>query len=173
MFIAHLPAGYIASKLLYPRFRHHGVGLKNFMWAGIGGALVPDVDLLYFYLLDHRQHHHHSYITHFPMLWIALVAISSAWLSWGRSKDAAALACIFSFNGLFHMFLDTIVGDIWWLAPFVDRPFAFFSVPAVHHPWWLNFILHWSFALELTFVFTATYLLLKSVKAKGETSIQE
>lgn len=45
--------------------------------------------------------------------------------------------------------LDSVVGDIWWFAPFVDRPFALFTVPALYKPWWLNFFLHWSFALEL------------------------
>lgn len=50
---------------------------------------------------------------------------------------------------LLHMVQDSVVGDIWWFAPFIDRPFALFTVPALHTPWWLNFLLHWSFALEL------------------------
>jgi inner membrane protein len=47
------------------------------------------------------------------------------------------------------MLLDSIVGDIWWFAPFVDKSFALFTVPALYHPWWLNFVLHWTFLLEL------------------------
>jgi len=120
MFIAHLPAGYVGSKLLFSRFEHYGVKQKDFLWAGISGAIVPDLDLLYFYLLDHRQHHHHSYFTHFPILWACLVLISTAWLAWGKSKALAVLTAIFSLNGMFHMVLDTVVGDIWWFAPFVD-----------------------------------------------------
>lgn len=48
-----------------------------------------------------------------------------------------------------HLLLDTFVGDIWWGAPFYDQPLALFSVPARFSPWWLNFVLHWSFAVEL------------------------
>jgi len=51
--------------------------------------------------------------------------------------------------GVLHMLLDSIVGDIWWFAPFVDQAYALFNVPARYQPWWLNFLLHWSFALEL------------------------
>jgi inner membrane protein len=78
----------------------------------------------------------------------------------------AALAVIFSLNGLLHMVLDTVVGDIWWFAPFVDKPYAFFTVPAVYKPWWLNFILHWSFALELAFVLVAIYVWRRSSNTK-------
>ncbi|EFA5024753.1 TPA: metal-dependent hydrolase, partial [Escherichia coli] len=28
-------------------------------------------------------------------------------------------------------------------------------ITAVHHPWWLNFLLHWSFLLELALVVAA------------------
>ena len=158
MFIAHIPAGYISSRLLFSRFQRYGITLGNFLWAGICGAVFPDADLLYFYLMDHRQHPHHSYLTHFPLLWACLALISVAWLYLGRTKDRAVLALIFSLNGLLHMVLDTIVGDIRWLAPFSDRAYALFTVPAVYQPWWLNFFLHWSFGLELLLVLIALYL---------------
>jgi hypothetical protein len=35
---------------------------------------------------------------------------------------------------LLHLVLDSIVGDIWWLAPFVDRRYSLFTVPAVYGP---------------------------------------
>jgi inner membrane protein len=57
-----------------------------------------------------------------------------------------------------HLCLDSIVGDIWWLAPFVDRPFSLFTVPALYQPWWLNFLLHWSFGLELGLVVWAVFV---------------
>ncbi len=57
-----------------------------------------------------------------------------------------------------HMLLDSIVGDIWWFAPFVDQPYALFTVEAVYKPWWLNFILHWSFAIEIGILLWALYL---------------
>jgi inner membrane protein len=155
MFIAHLPTGYAISVLLFPRFQNHGIRRKAFLCAGIFGATVPDADLLYFYLADHRQHHHHSYITHFPVLWLGLLSIAAAWMFLERAPRWAALALVFSLNGLLHVVLDTVVGDIWWFAPFIDKPYAFFTVPDIYKPWWLNFILHWSFALELILILFA------------------
>lgn len=158
MFIGHLPAGFITSKILFPHFASRGVASKMFVGAGILGAIAPDLDMLYFYLVDHRQHHHHTYWPHFPIVWIILLLISTAWFYSGRGENRAILAIVFSFNGLIHMLLDSIVGDIWWLAPFVDKPFAFFTVPALYKPWWLNFLFHWSFALEIAVVVCALYL---------------
>ena len=149
MFIAHLPAGYIFSKYSLPFFKKHRINPWYFIAAGIAGALTPDLDMLYFYFVDQRQHHHHTYWSHYPIVWFSLLCVSMVWLRWASTKRYSVLALIFSFNGFIHMLLDTVVGDIWWFAPFVDKPFALFSVPSVYKPWWLNFILHWTFLLEL------------------------
>jgi hypothetical protein len=123
--------------------------------AGMAGAIAPDFDLAYFYLVDERQHHHHTYFTHFPVLWIALLTISFVWLRSARYQFMPAVAFVFSLNGLAHMALDSIVGDIAWLAPWSMRLYSLFEVPHFYQPWWLNFILHWSFAAEAVLVFCA------------------
>ncbi|TAN48588.1 MAG: metal-dependent hydrolase [Methylococcaceae bacterium] len=161
MIIGHAPSGYITAKLLLGRFAERGVSPTWFLIAGIGGALAPDLDMIYFHLVDHRQHHHHTYFPHFPILWLCMLALSFAWLRLNHASKGAALAFVFCVGGFIHMILDSIVGDIWWLAPFVDRPFAMFTVPSLYHPWWLNFILHWSFALELLLWLWALLLLRK------------
>lgn len=164
MIIGHLPAGYIASRLLFPRIGHHGVAWKSFLLAGMFGAIAPDLDMIYFHLIDHRQHHHHTYWSHFPLVWISLLLVSTAWFYSCHERRFSLLAIVFSFNGFIHMLLDTIVGDIWWFAPFVDKPFAFFVVPSLYKPWWLNFLLHWSFALELLVLAWALYLWRRGTK---------
>jgi len=153
MIIGHLPAGCIVSVWLFPRLRHCGVGFKAFLLAGLLGAVAPDIDMLYFHWVDHRQHHHHTYATHFPIVWAALCAISIAWWLASKRTGRATLAVVFSLNGFIHILLDSVVGDVWWGAPFFDTgPFALASVPARFSPWWLNFMLHWSFGLELALV---------------------
>lgn len=166
MFIAHLPAGYISSALLCRRLKLSGANARKFMAFGTLGAIAPDLDIFYFYLIDQRQHNHHSYFTHFPLLWAALLLCSVIWLYKSRSKSLAALAVIFSFNGLVHMILDTVVGAIQWFAPFIDRYFAFFPITARYHPWWLNFILHWSFLLEIGILVIAILLYRKQSNDK-------
>ncbi|WP_028444793.1 metal-dependent hydrolase [Chitinimonas koreensis] len=146
MFVAHLPSGYLLSTQLLNRLRNPAVPTGIIVAAGMLGAVAPDFDLLYFYLVDQRQTHHHQYFSHWPLCWIALTLIAAAALRWSRH---ALPLLAFDLGGLLHMALDTLVGDIWWFAPLLDRPFALFSVPALYQPWWLNFILHWSFAVEL------------------------
>jgi inner membrane protein len=158
MFIGHLPAGFITAKLLFPRFAVCSVSHKTFLFWGMLGAIAPDIDMLYFYLIDHRQHHHHSYFTHFPILWLLLLLTSILWFRLSLQRKKATLAVIFSLGGFIHMFLDSIVGDIWWFMPFVDEPFALARVPAIYKPWWLNFLLHWSFGIEIMVVCWAIYL---------------
>jgi inner membrane protein len=158
MIIGHAPAGYIISRLLLPCFKVKRLSAKTFLWVGVIGALAPDIDMLYFHLIDQRQHHHHTYVTHFPILWLTLLICSVIWFSIAKNKGNAALATLFSINGLIHMVFDTIVGDIWWFAPFIDKPFVFFTVPALYTPWWLNFLLHGSFGIEVTITIFAFYL---------------
>ena len=158
MIIGHLPAGYIASTLLSQRFAITGVKRTAIIWAGLLGAIAPDFDMLYFHFVDQRQHHHHTYWTHYPVVWAAALLASLAWLVLAKRSLRAVIAVIVSLNGFIHLLLDTIVGDIWWLAPIVDRPYALFKVAALYQPWWLNFVLHWAFALELVLLAWAVYL---------------
>jgi len=149
MFIAHLPTGYILSNIVKKRSGLKHANLKLFMMFGMMGAIAPDLDMFYFYLVDHRQHHHHSYLTHYPIIWFSLLSLSAVWYRVAIDKANAILALVFTANGCLHLVLDTLVGDIWWFAPFIDKPYALFTVAARYQPWWLNFILHWSFLLEL------------------------
>ena len=130
----------------------------RFLWAGAIGAIAPDFDLAYFYLVDGRQHNHHSYVTHYPVIWIAAMLVCACWWRADRARPWAALAGVFALGGITHMVLDSIVGDIAWLAPFSHEYFSLSHVEAIFEPWWLNFILHWSFALELLLVALAVYV---------------
>ncbi|BEV71209.1 metal-dependent hydrolase [Paludibacterium sp. THUN1379] len=147
MFIAHLPAGYLLTVRLYAHLCPQ-LNWRLFLCVGLFGAIAPDLDLLYGYLIDQGRVHHHRYPSHWPVSWGLLLLLASRWLHWRRSV-AAMLLLIFSLNGLLHLLLDSVVGDIWWLAPWLDRPFALATVSARYQPWWLNFLLHWSFLLEL------------------------
>lgn len=165
MFIAHLPAGYLASRALHRLYRGASIPVRRFVLAGTAGALAPDGDLLWFYLVDHGRHHHHAYPTHYPLLWIALLLLG---LLANALKPAGAglLLLVFVCNGLLHMGLDTVAGDIRWLAPFDDRAWSLVSVPAHYEPWWLNFVLHWTFLIELLITLAAAYMLRQS-SARG------
>ena len=158
MFLAHLPAGYLCGIQLRDRFPGSGLSAKAIMLTALAGGLAPDLDLFYFYLIDQRQTHHHLYWPHFPLLWAALAALAMGWYRWVRPQAAAALACVFSVSALVHTALDTVVGDIHWLAPFLYGPLSLFTVPARYQPWWLNFLLHWTIVFEFAVVLAAVFV---------------
>jgi inner membrane protein len=169
VFIAHAPSGYIVAQKLIAFYRERDLPLPSRAIIAIAmlGALAPDFDLLYGYLWDHGQTHHHRYWTHWPIVWFALSGFWVAGFYMCRARWAWGMA-LFCACGCLHIVLDTLVGDIWWLAPFQDRPYALFTVPARFSPWWLNFFLHWSFAAELAICAWAATLWL--AKRRNESS---
>jgi hypothetical protein len=149
MFIAHAPAGYILGVSLARRLTRFGIAPRVLILACVLGALAPDLDMLYFYLVDNRQTHHHKYFTHWRIVWLGLTLLGALWAGFARQKARPLTALLFCVSAVIHLILDTLVGDIWWLAPFGDKSYVLFVVPALFKPWWLSFILHWSFAVEL------------------------
>ena len=149
MIIGHLPSGYILSKLLTNRVVGNGINSRRLTITGITGAIAPDFDWLYYFSIGNEQHLHHTYWTHYPIVWAGLLLLFSAWYRWISNNPSVLLGVVFSAAGLMHMVLDSIVGDIMWFAPFNNESYALFSVPELYKPWWLNYILHWTFSLEL------------------------
>lgn len=123
MITAHAPAGYIGAQLLY-RLKPATVSARAWSLYGVASGLLPDIDMLWFYLVDHGHVHHHRYPTHWPLLW--LLALVGALHYWRKTRrPAAAVALLVAVNGMVHMLLDSIVGDIFWLMPWCDTPFSF------------------------------------------------
>ncbi len=155
MFIAHLPAGYIMARRLAPRLAPDAPQARRLMAVCLVAAVLPDIDLLYFYLVDGRQTLHHDYWTHIPAFWllstgaaVTLFRIARAPVPW--PAVAGLLAGVF-----LHLALDTVTGGIAWLYPYHTGSIVLVDVPA-RFGWWVwNFVLHWSFVLELAVVIWA------------------
>ncbi len=154
MIIGHAPAGYVLSTLLIRRFSlSTKVPCHILLTAGTLGALVPDLDMLYFHFVDGRQHHHHSYFTHFPIVWAALLLLSACWFFPAQRKAGPIVVMIFS------IWCSTASLEIYGgLHQLIMCFFSLVTVPALYKPWWLNFMLHWSFLLELGVVIWALAL---------------
>lgn len=165
MLIAHLPAGYLVAQ------GFNSLKVKGIVPVALLGSIFPDLDMFYFYLVDNRQHHHHSYWTHFPSIWILLVVFSACWLYFRRQSKAAALMLVFSISGFIHLLLDSIMGDIPWLAPYSPKFYALFTVPANYKPWWMSFILHWTFLFELGIILAAIILFIRNRKRRKMPSV--
>lgn len=165
MLTAHAAAGYVVAKL----FTHlKPQQLSNRCWAmfGLTSGLLPDIDMLYFYWVDLGKVHHHRYISHWPIFWLVWLIISYFYWRKRPQQTYAALALLLGINGCIHLFLDTLVGDIWLFMPWIDKSFAFFTVPALYKPWYWNFILHWSFTFEISVWLLAIFMFFRTTKTK-------
>lgn len=107
-------------------------------------------------------------MTHWPILWLGLAVLAAGWLTCAKRSKAAMLGLVFALGGVLHVILDSLVGDIWWFAPFIDQPYALFTVPATFQPWWLNFLLHWSFAVELAICLWALVVCRRRAKVRSQ-----
>ncbi|HEX2206900.1 MAG TPA: metal-dependent hydrolase [Longimicrobium sp.] len=129
-------------------------------WAlGMIASVLPDLDLLWFYFVDHRRQVHHAYLPHLPLAWTALFAAAALVLWMGRVDRLVWLGMlVFGANVMLHQVLDTTAGGIRWLWPFSEAEFAMAHVEARYQPWYLNFILHWTFVLEVAILAAALWV---------------
>jgi len=160
MFIGHLPAGYLATTLLLDRAAVPAPARRRLLVVGLIASVLPDLDLLWFYTLGQRRQVHHAYLPHLPLA-CAVFFATAALLPWiARARREAWIPwTIAAVNVFLHLLLDTTAGGIRWLWPFSDAEFALGHVPARHDPWVLNFVLHWTFALEILLVAAVLALL--------------
>ncbi len=78
MFIGHIPAGYLVSYSIIKLIKNPNLSAHNtnqLLFIGIIAAAFPDISLFYFYLIDNRQHLHHSYWTHIPFYWAIMSSL--------------------------------------------------------------------------------------------------
>ncbi len=136
MFIAHLPAGYLLSQTKF------AARFADRRWICVG-AILPDVDMIWFYLVDAGSVHHHSYLTHKPIVWVTVALVGffmcprHPWV-WSTGL-----------GGILHVMLDSIVGAVAWGWPLSERAFTLVEVPATYDWWVMSFLTHWTFGAEV------------------------
>ena len=155
MLIAHAPTGMLMAAVLI-KLKPQAVSWQRWYLMGAVMGMLPDLDMLRFYWVDHRQYHHHVYVPHWPIVWLSISVLALVWYGIKQSK-AAACAVLLGLTGISHMVLDSVVGDIGWLKPWHDGLYAILEVSNRYSPWQLNFIIHWSFAMELGLLLLAVW----------------
>lgn len=150
MILAHLPAGYILARAASARS-------GPMMLAALVGSVLPDFDLIMFYLIDNRALHHHRYWAHAPGFWLAVAIAVFAVLRW-RHPNLLPVAGLFFASIFCHLVLDTVGGGIMWAWPVSDHLFSFITVPASQSHWLLSFLTHWSVLAEIAIIAVAGWL---------------
>lgn len=149
MLIAHLPAGYLMARRIAPRLAAAPAGARRLMAVGLAASVLPDIDLMYFYMADGRQTLHHDYWTHIPAFWPAAVLVAAALLWLARMKIPWREFLMFLAGIFLHLALDTPTGGIAWGWPVSLQRILLVEIPA-RFDWWVwSFVLHWSFLAEL------------------------
>ena len=131
MFIAHLPAGYLLSQG-HPSLRRHATPLMVC-------AILPDSDLIWFYLINSSATHH-TLLPHRPILWFTACILRLV-LRWIGAIGLGALL---------HLSLDTVAGQIAWGWPLWNNAQPLVVVPATPGWWVMSFLTHWTFLIEFT-----------------------
>lgn len=155
MLVAHLPSGYLLARLSGAR----GVTMA----AALIGAIAPDLDLIWFYLVDDRAFHHHKYWVHAPGFWLFLALVTLPLLQAFRPALLRP-ALVFLAAIFLHLVLDSLGGGIMWLWPLSDQLYQLVTVPPRQSHWVLSFILHWTFMAELVITAAAALLWLRRPK---------
>jgi inner membrane protein len=164
MLIAHLPAGCIVATAACRRATSPAV-----MAAALIGSVAPDFDMIYFYASGGRVHHH-AYVTHWPLFWLASALLILPLLKWLHPASLFA-GCVFFTAAILHMVLDTIAAPLLWLAPFSFHEFEMVRVPATHANWIASFMLHWTFLLEISICLSALVLFLMRRRRAGRSAV--
>ena len=146
MIIAHLPAGYLLTKLISPKF---DPARKASLWfCALAASLLPDLDILWFHL-EGGVRNHLYYPTHWPLLWLALFAGAVIFLLLIKGRDLIVYPAVMLSNIMLHLLLDTLAGPIFYAATILGEKVQIIRVPAIYDWWVWNFLRHWTFQLEL------------------------
>ena len=161
MFIAHLPAGYLLTKAGTKLSNTHNKAI--IFWTCLG-SILPDIDIIYFYLIDNQSSHHRLYVTHWPLVWIGLIVASL--IVMGVNRKLGLITLCLGIGSLLHMLLDSVAAPVLWLAPFSQAQLELITIPARFDNYIWSFVLHWTFALEIIICSVATVMFLRSRASK-------
>lgn len=162
MILAHLPSGYLLGRAAGGRNR-------AILIAALIGSVAPDFDMLWFYLIDQGQTHHHRFWPHIPLVILGIAAVALPLTALIARRWLAPVAT-FSGAVMMHLVLDTVNGGILWLWPFSDRLYSLVTVPATRSHWVLSFLTHWSTLAELAIIAAAAFLLRRDLHGPASST---
>jgi len=135
---------------------------------GVLFSIWPDLDLIYFYLFDSTKTFHHYYIPHLPAAMLAALLLSAPLFICVR--PVRPYYKLFFINWALHLVLDCYTGGIAWLYPIRPEIYKLIdSIPEIHPSWYISFILHPSFLVELAVLATAIFVFLLDMKKRKQS----
>jgi dipeptide/tripeptide permease len=168
MLIAHGPAGYLLTRFLsrtlfkdivVPERKNRLY--QRLMVAGVLGGIFPDFDFIYHLFIDSARTSHHSYLTHIPMFWLALLLIFAGYGGLRKNIPFMALSSTFCLGAILHLVLDTLTGVVYWFYPLSSKGLNIFKVADIHVWWVHNYTYHWTFLIEIGIIAAAMIIFMR------------
>ncbi len=168
MLLAHAPAGYLLGRILsrtvfkdrIPPERSDSF-YRNLILAGMIGGILPDIDFIYHIFIDSDKTPHHSYITHMPVFWLALMSVFLFIYFFKKSSSKLPVLITLCSGALLHLVCDTITGIVFWFYPLSKKGYNLFDVSDTHIWWVHNYMYHWTFLIEIAIIVTAMAIFLR------------
>lgn len=173
MFFAHMPAGYLLSRGLLALMpgEKSAVAERRLLAAGMLASVLPDFDLLYFYLWSDQTVGHRAYWTHAPLFWLCLGPVAALVATLLRKPGWHPINAFVLANVLLHLLLDTFAGPVRWPYPFSAEYVQLFDVPRGQGWWVSSYLAHWSIGVEAAITFAAAWVALRFPERR-EASMQ-
>lgn len=159
MLTAHLPAGYITTKILQ-KSSH----IQTLLWCGLLGSIFPDFDFAYLILMQDFGSSHREYWTHMPFFWLCITMTFGAFILFLKPHKNILIGGIFFLTNIWvHLILDTTMAPIYWFKPFSSEAIQWFTltIEQKYNSWTLNYMLSSFFMAELSIWAIALYIWIK------------
>jgi len=132
----HIAGGYLATTALlaitHTSFSPLQTGVL--LTTGILAAEAPDIDLFWFYLAHRysrgkKPQSHRDYLTHAPIIWLALSLVIVIIGFIASSQFTSLIGWAILTGSWSHFLLDSIEYGVMWLWPFSRERFAVRHIP--------------------------------------------
>jgi hypothetical protein len=149
MIFSHLPAGFITTYATKKVWRK-GLTKRQTFWIFVIGTLagiLPDVDVLYYYVgseLSHRE-----IITHTPILYAVISLVLFLFGYFAKNRFVKSAGCVVLFSTIVHLVLDSTTAGVLWLFPFSKRLYGMLSIPFLGQGFYSQHLFVFTLSLEL------------------------
>ncbi|MBU1178426.1 metal-dependent hydrolase [Patescibacteria group bacterium] len=150
MIFSHLPAGFIAAYITRKIWRKN-LSQHQVNWLYVVGGLagiLPDVDTLYYYLIDSHLSHR-ELITHTPILYVVICTLLYLLGCLFRRRIWQSLSVVIFAGAFSHLLLDSLNSGIGWLHPTTNLIFGLLSISVLADGWYGQYLLVITLLIEL------------------------
>lgn len=168
MIFSHAPAGFLvtyATKKIWDK----NLTKRQTLWIFIIGtfsAILPDFDVLYFYLFKadstHRELFTHSF---FIYLVIALIIFLVGFLL--KKQFIKSISIVFFFSILSHLLLDSLTAGVLWLYPFNNYLYGLLSISCMNDGFYGQNLFVFTLSVEVL-MFVLLFNLIAHIKSKSK-----